>query len=120
MSLIWVADSFYVGVHDVAAASSWYMEKLGLKRAEVELDEGEGCVTLVFPKEIPAPIILGPSGSPPDGTTRMLYASNIKKAQEWLTSRGVDAGAIEEDRQGTHYFEMKDLEGNVIEVSEEP
>jgi hypothetical protein len=27
---------------------------------------------------------------------------------------------VQEDRQGTQYFEMRDLEGNLIEVSEEP
>jgi hypothetical protein len=120
MSLLWVADSFYVGVNEVAAASSWYIEKLGLKKTAVELDEGEGCVALVFPKELPAPIILGPSTAPSDQTTRMLYTDAIQKAREWLSSRGVRVGAIEKDRQGTHYFEMQDLEGNAIEVSEEP
>jgi glyoxalase/bleomycin resistance protein/dioxygenase superfamily protein len=120
MSLIRLADSFYVGVHDVAAASSWYMEKLGLKQTTAELDEGEGCVALSFPKEIPLVIVLGPSGALSDGATRMLYASNVKKAREWLSSRGVNVGMIEKDRQGTQYFEMRDLEGNVIEVSEEP
>jgi hypothetical protein len=50
----------------------------------------------------------------------MLYASNIKKAREVLGSRRVNVGEIQQDRQGTHYFEMRDLEGNVIEVSEEP
>lgn len=120
MSLLWVADSFDVGVRDIAAASSWYIEKLGLKRTKVELDEGEGCVGLIFPKEIPTAIVLVPSGAPSDGTTRMLYTGAIKKAREWLSSRGVNVGAIEKDRQGTQYFEMQDLEGNVIEVAEEP
>jgi hypothetical protein len=50
----------------------------------------------------------------------MLYASNIKKAREVLWFWGVNVGEIQEDRQGTHYFEMRDLEGSVIEVSEEP
>jgi hypothetical protein len=119
MSLLWVADSFYVGVCDIAAATSWYIEKFGLKRTSVELDEGEGCVGLIFPKEIPAAIVLGPSGAPSDGT-RMLYTGAIKKAREWLSSRGVTVGAIEKDRQGTQYFEVRDLEGNVIEVAQEP
>jgi hypothetical protein len=64
--------------------------------------------------------VLGPQGKPTDGTTPMLYASNIGKAREVLGSRGVYVGGIQQDRQGTHYFEMRDLEGNVIEVSEEP
>jgi hypothetical protein len=34
--------------------------------------------------------------------------------------RGVNVGPIETDRQGTRYFAMQDLEGNAIEVSEEP
>jgi hypothetical protein len=50
----------------------------------------------------------------------MLYTGAIKKAREWLSSRGVTVGAIEKDRQGTQYFEVRDLEGNVIEVAEEP
>jgi hypothetical protein len=120
MSLLWVADSFYVGVTDVAAASGWYIEKLGLKKITVELDEGEGCTALAFPKELPAPIVLGPLRAATDGTTPMLYAANIKKAREWLSSRGVEVGTVQEDRQGTHYFEMRDMEGNVIEISEEP
>jgi len=49
-----------------------------------------------------------------------IYASNVKKAREVLGSRGVNVGDIQEDRQGTHYFQMRDLEGNLIEVSEEP
>jgi hypothetical protein len=120
MSLLRIADSFYVGVRDIAAASSWYMEKLLLKKTNVELDEGEGCVGFIFPKELPSTIVLGPMRGPTDGTTRMLYADDAKKAREWLSSRGVNVGAIEKDQQGTQYFEMRDLEGNVIEVSEEP
>src|ERR1700683_1679373 len=98
MSLLWMADSFSVGVRDSGAATSWYMEKLGLKKTTVELDEGEGCVGLIFPKELPAPIVLGPSLARSEGTTRMLYTGAIKKAREWLISRGVPVGAIEKDR----------------------
>ena len=120
MSLLRIADSFYVGVRDVKAACSWYVEKLGVKRVGVELDEGEGCVGLAFPKELPVSIVVGPISDTPDQATRMLYASNIRKAREWLASRGVDVSEIETDRQQTHHFVMRDLEGNEIEVSEEP
>jgi hypothetical protein len=47
----------------------------------------------------------------PRGSWPLLYASNLKKAREFLISRGVDMGEIQQDRQGTHYFEMRDLEG---------
>jgi hypothetical protein len=50
----------------------------------------------------------------------MLYTSKLKKAREFLISCGVNVGEIQQDRQGTHYFEMRDPEGNVVEISEEP
>jgi hypothetical protein len=85
------------------------------------MDDPEGCVALGFSKKDQTCIaVLGPRGRPTDGTTPMLYASNIRKAREVLGSWGVNVGEMQEDRQGTHYFEMRDVEGNVIEVSEEP
>jgi len=120
MSLLTIADSFYIGVLDLSAATAWYIEKLGLQNVPVEMDDGEGCVALGFSKKDETAIYLGPRGKPTDGTTPMLYASNVKKAREVVGSRGVNVGDIQEDRQGTHYFQMRDLEGNLIEVSEEP
>jgi hypothetical protein len=121
MPLLTIADSFYIGVSDIGPATSWYIEKLGLQRVPAEMDEPEGCVALGFSKKDQTCIaVLGPRGKPTDETTAMLYASNIGKAREVLGSRGVNVGGIQEDRQGTQYFEMRDLEGNVIEVAEEP
>jgi hypothetical protein len=120
MSLLTIADSFYVGVLDLTAATAWYIEKLGLQKVSVEMDDAEGCVSLGFSKKDKAAICLGPLGKPNDGTTPMLYASNVKKAKEVFSSRGVNVGDAQQDRQGTHYFEMRDLEGNLIEVSEQP
>ena len=120
MSLLTIADSFYIGVLDLAAASSWYIEKLGLQKVPVEMDDSEGCVALGFSRKDETAIALGPRGRPTDGATPMLYASNIKKAREVLSSRGVNVGEVQQDGQGSHFFEMRDLEGNMIEVSEEP
>ena len=120
MSLLVIADSFYIGVFDLTAATAWYIEKLGLQKVPVEMDDAEGCVALGFSKKDQTAITLGPRGKPTDGTTPMLYASNVKKAREVLSSRGVNVGDVQQDRQGTQYFELWDLEGNLIEVSEEP
>ena len=95
------------------------MQNLGLRKVTVEMDDGEGCVALGFSKDECAQV-LGPSGKPTDELTPMLYASNLKKAREFLSSRGVNVGEVQEDGQGTHFFEMRDMEGNVIEISEEP
>jgi len=50
----------------------------------------------------------------------MLYTSRIEKARNHLSSRGVNAGEVQRDRQGTCFFEIRDLENNVIEIVEEP
>lgn len=118
MSLLRPAGSNYIGVGDIAAACAWYAEKLGLRKVDIEMDDGEGCVALGFEKD-QAAVVLGPP-APTDEFTPMLYTSKVQKAREFLDARGVNVGEIQQDRQGTHYFEMRDLEGNVIEVSEEP
>jgi len=121
MSVLTVADSSYIAVLDIGPATSWYIEKLGLQKVSAEMDDPEGCLALGFSKKDQTSIaVLGPQGKPTDGTTPMLYASNIKKARAVLGSRGVNVGEIQQDQQGTYYFEMRDLEGNVIEVSDEP
>jgi hypothetical protein len=121
MPLLTIADSFYIGVLNIESATYWYIEKLGLQKVPAEMDDPESCVALGSSKNDQTCIaVLGPRDKPTDATTPILYASNIRKAREVLGSRGVNVGEIQEDRQGTHYFEMRDLEGNVIEVSEEP
>ncbi|MFI5115270.1 MAG: VOC family protein [Terriglobales bacterium] len=119
MPLLYIGDSIYIGVTDVAAASSWYAEKLGLKQVPISMDDAEACVSLAFSKDDENGIILGPAQKPAEGTA-MLFASNVGKARDLLSSRGVNVGPIEQDRQGTRYFVIRDLEGNEIEVPEEP
>jgi|ERR1700681_1036515 hypothetical protein len=92
MSLLAIADSFYI-VLDLAAATSWYIEKLGLQKVAVEMDDADGCVALGFSKKDQAAIALGPRGKPTDETTPMLYASHVKKARAsgrkcWRCSAG--------------------------------
>ena len=108
-----------MGVIDIAAATAWYIEKLGLRKVDVELDDGEDCIALGFEKGRCA-VCLGPPGRPTDELTHILYSSNLRKGHEFLVSRGVNVSEIRQDRQGTHFFEMRDIEGNVIEITEEP
>ncbi len=114
-------DSNYVPVTDVPAATSWYIEKFGLRRVNVELDDGEDCVALGFERDDCA-VVLGPRDKPaePGEPTTMLFTSNARKAREFLISRGVNASEIQQDEQGTRYFEIRDLEGNELEITEEP
>lgn len=63
---------------------------------------------------------LGPPGESSGELTSRLFSSNLKKAREHLLSRGVMASEVQQDSQGTHFFEVRDIEGNAIEISEEP
>ena len=117
MSLFEPAGNNYIGVVDIAAATTWYIQKLGQRKVNVEMDNSENCVALGFEKDVYA-FCLGPTVRRTEELTPMLYSSNLKKAREHLVSRGVNVSDIQQDRQGTHYFEMRDLEGNVIEINE--
>ena len=119
MSLLKIPDLIYIGVTDVVAASLWYREKLGLQQVVAPTSDAGDCVSLAYSKRDDTAIILGPRDSTTDQRP-ILHAANIGKANDQLSSRGVNVTPIESDRQGTRYFVMRDLEGNEIEVTEEP
>ena len=50
----------------------------------------------------------------------ILLTKRIGRIKGVLSARGIDVGPIEQDRQGTRYFEIHDPDGNAIEVVEEP
>jgi hypothetical protein len=115
-SLLRIATSAYVGVRDPVSASDWYIQKLGLRKMAVS---PEGTVEFRFEAEA-EPLTLVPYDQFYPRPTPMLYTRKIRRAWELLSSRGVHAGVIEQDCQGTHSFEVRDSEGNRLEVSEEP
>jgi catechol 2,3-dioxygenase-like lactoylglutathione lyase family enzyme len=109
----------YVGVRNLAASVSWYKEKLGLQEIDVEMDESEECVALGFSNDEYI-VALGPTGKQTEELRPLLFTKNINKARDYVGSRGVAVGPIERDAQGTPCFEIRDIEGNVIEGCEEP
>jgi hypothetical protein len=86
-----------------------------LQESDEEIGEEVGDVALV------AANIFVTLGAPKEANieTPILYVSSVQKARERLAARGVNVGPIQKDRQGTHYFEMRDLENNMIEFCEE-
>jgi hypothetical protein len=119
MALLSSAGANYIPVRNLQSATAWYIEKFALRRIEIERDDSEGCVALGFTKDEYA-FTLGPLGKSSGELSPMLCASNLKKAHALLLSRGIPAGEIQQDRQGTHYFTVRDLEDNEIEIYEEP
>src|SRR3569833_4627585 len=49
----------------------------------------------------------------------MLFCRNVRKAIEYFAKRGIPASELR-DGGGVDYFEVRDPEGNVIEICEEP
>ncbi len=118
-SLFYSGGVNYMPASDPASAATWYREKFGIRPVKVELDDGENCVALGFGED-QCLFVLGPLGKSSGELTARLFTPNLKKARAHLLSRGVQAGEVEQDGQGTHFFEARDLEGNAIEISEEP
>jgi len=91
------------------------VEKLGLRRLAPSEDADRRTIRLTFSVD-GEEMRLGPHDPLSLGGTVMLYSRRLKRAREVLRGRGIDIGPIQLDRQGTSYFEFRDLEGNTIEV----
>jgi catechol 2,3-dioxygenase-like lactoylglutathione lyase family enzyme len=102
-------------VRDFDSVLPWYIEKLGLKRFGTS---SESSVTLRF-KEDGNPVVLVRRDDQEASKTPMLFTKKIGKMRDVLLARGVKIGPVEKDRQGIHYFDIRDPEGNPIEVVEE-
>jgi predicted enzyme related to lactoylglutathione lyase len=122
--LPWSAVTFTVPagtrilVRNIDLLSPWYAEKLGLRKFG-ESDLGEpGATTFRF-KEDGKPVVLTTRADLGPGETPMLFTKEIGKMRDVMMARGVGVGTIERDRQGIQHFEIRDPEGNEIEVVEE-
>ena len=118
MSRFRPAATNYIPVLDLAAAAAWYSDKFGLRQYTIKFDDSQRGLELKAANEIF--FVLGPSGVPAKAETPMLYASDIERARKYLTARGVEIGDVQKNRQGTTFFEIRDPEGHIIEICEEP
>jgi predicted enzyme related to lactoylglutathione lyase len=113
-----VQTSTRILVRNIDAVSPWYSEKLGLRKlAESPIREPEAAI-FVFSRD-GKPIVLTTRSDFRTGKTPILFTKKIGKMRDVMMKRGVDVGNIERDRQGIQYFEIRDPEGNEIEVVQE-
>jgi catechol 2,3-dioxygenase-like lactoylglutathione lyase family enzyme len=117
MSLFTPAGTNYIPVLDLAAATSWYEQKFGLRQRPTKFDDGQRGVELWLADELY--FVLGPGNVPHYEETPMLYTTSFDQARTYLRKRGVSLGDICTDRQGTRFFEIRDLENNLIEIVQE-
>ena len=118
-SLLTVPQPTYVAVRDVAGAAPWYAEKFGLRKLAATEQPRKDGIRLQF-NENTHPVILAPKDPVVARPTPMFFTRKLDRVRDALTANGVSAGPIQQDRQGTHFFELLDCEGNPLEISERP
>ena len=114
----WIPENARIVVRDIAFVTPWYVEKLGLcKACHIFCREYE-VATLKF-REDGKWIELTTRLTSGTAKTLRMFTKRIGRMKGVLSERGIDVGPIQQDRQGTRYFEIQDPEGNFIEVVEE-
>lgn len=112
------ASSLRILVRDIDSVSPWYIEKLGLRKLADSPAAEPSAAVFRFKPDGRSVILTTRSGFQ-TGKTPILFTKKIGRMKDVMSARGVDVGAIEQDRQGIHYFQIHDPEGNAIEVVEE-
>ncbi len=122
-------DSVALSYSNVEAAKQWWIDAFGCKVVKVPQawdDPLPSDVALTLPGDSEPTILLSAQSEvdqahfdrpPPVATS--IFATNLKKAHEHLSSRGVLAGPIQ-DGGDMQFFEIRDSEGHLIEICKEP
>ena len=126
MPLLW-ADSLVLCYSDLREAKSWRMQVFGCSESPVPKDWDcplPSDVALRFRGfDEPTLLLCDSAEVKTAGFGRsnghcVIFCSNLKKAREYLSGRGVSAGPTQ--HAGADFFELLDIEGNTIEICEEP
>jgi hypothetical protein len=95
------------------------MEKFGLRKLAVEEQARPDGIALQFDADT-NPVILIPKNPVVFQPAPVFFTRNVAKVRNRLIANGVSAGPVQQDRQGTEFFDLLDAEGNTLEVSKEP
>ncbi len=118
MRLFW-SENLAFGYADIPAAIRWWQQSFDAKMAPTPDWDSPPAAALMLPGlEDYAIAIYGDYRGFGGTTVPVIFAGNINKAHAHLEQHGVLAGPIQGD--SPKYFEIRDCEGNVIEISEEP
>ena len=125
---LFYTDSVTLAYSNVESAKSWWVGAFDCRAVKVPPDwdcQLPSDVALQLPGQS-APTILVSSRAEAEqaGFDRSLpvapvvFCDKLKKGHEHLTSRGVLAGPIQ-DGGDMQFFEIRDIEGNVIQICKE-
>ncbi len=122
-------DSIAFVYSSVENAKQWWVRAFDCKQVKVPTDWDSPLpsdVALKLPGDSEPTILLSDRAEVEQAgfdrssaVVPIIFTDKLKKAHEQLSDRGVLSGPIQ-DGGDTHFFEIRDPEGNVIEISEEP
>jgi hypothetical protein len=126
---LFYTDSVTLAYSDVESAKRWWIETFGCKVAKVPSDWDcplPSDVALQLPGHDAPTILLNAKAEVeqagydrPSSLASVIFCEKLKKGHEQLASRGALVGPIQ-DGGDTQFFEIRDTEGNVIQVCKEP
>ncbi len=121
-------DSITICCTNVDAAKRWWIEIFDCMPAKVPAHWDNPLpsdIALKLPGAAEPVILLSDRGEVQQAGIALpsdrpiLFCDKLKRAHEYLEGRGGSPGRIQ-DGGGTQFFEVRDPEGNVIEVCKEP
>jgi len=128
MSLFYT-DSVTLAYADVEAAKRWWLNAFDCKVVSIPSDWDcplPSDVALQLPGHDAPAILLNSKVEVeqagferPSPLASVIFCNKLKKGYDHLASRGVLAGPIQ-DGGDTEFFEIRDAEGNVIQICKEP
>jgi hypothetical protein len=122
-------DSVALVYSNVEEAKRWWINAFDCKPAKVPPDWDNPLpsdVALQLPgHSMPTVLLSDRAEADQAGFERsssvvpVIFSDKLKKGREHLASRGILAGPIQGGGE-TRFFEIRDIEGNVIEICKEP
>ena len=122
-------DSVVLCYSNIEAAKRWWIDAFDCKQVNVPADWDNPLpsdVALKLPGDSEATILLNDRAEAEQAgfdrsssVVPVIFSDKLTKAHEHLSSRGVLAAPIQGDSD-TQFFEVRDIEGNVIEICKEP
>jgi hypothetical protein len=122
-------DSIVLSYSNLEAAKKWWIDTFSCKAVKVPKEwdnQLPSDVALQLPNHDNPTILLCSKAEieqanlgTPSAVVSDIFCNKLEKARNQLTQRGVTAGPIQ-DGGDMKFFEIRDLEGNLIQICQEP
>ncbi len=128
-SMLFYADSVVLTYADIQGAKRWWINTFDCQAATVPPDWDNPLssdVALKLPGNDEPTILLSARAEVQQASfdrsspvVSVIFCDKLKKAHEKLSGRGVLVGPIQ-DGGDTQFFEVRDCEGNLVQICKEP